>query len=275
MEYVPFDELALKWGLYSDQVIWTGRSTFTDVAYTLENITRDDNQPARIYWTPVGCYQEELTAIIIPYRNRFANLSVFLNHMHPFLRHQRRRYTIFVIEQVTPTIFNRAALLNIGFREAVRAGNYSCFIFHDVDRLPEDARMIYGCEDQPLHMAVLTDEFNYTMHYEGFLGGALAMTRMQFEKARGFANTYFGWGGEDDEMYNRLKFSNQPFMRRNYTLSRYKRLTRSRQYWQKDTYQDIQYRIQQSGLRYNGLYYHFNVSILHPTVEYSRAIGSS
>nr|VZI42554.1 unnamed protein product [Spirometra erinaceieuropaei] len=82
--------------------------------------------------------------------------------MHSFMRHQRRRYTIYVIEQVTPQTFNRAALLNIGYREAVKAADYSCFIFHDVDLLPEDDRMQYACEDQPLHMSANIDKFNYS-----------------------------------------------------------------------------------------------------------------
>ncbi|VDN13459.1 unnamed protein product [Dibothriocephalus latus] len=64
--------------------------------------------------------------------------------------------------QVKPDIFNKGALLNIGFREAVKAANYSCFIFHEVDLLPEDDRMIYGCENQPLHMTATIDKFNYS-----------------------------------------------------------------------------------------------------------------
>ena len=36
--------------------------------------------------------------------------------------------------------FNRATLLNIGFLESSRDGDYTCFIFHDVDLIPEDDR---------------------------------------------------------------------------------------------------------------------------------------
>ncbi|KAL7058249.1 hypothetical protein AAHC03_016963 [Spirometra sp. Aus1] len=162
MAFVPFAQLALKWGIPSDGISWTGESNFTDVEYKLERHGGDNPMSAPIVWTPVGSCQSETVAVVIPFRNRYANLSVFLNHMHPFMRHQRRRYTIYVIEQDKPETFNRAALLNIGYREAVKAANYSCFVFHDVDLLPEDDRMLYACEDQPLHMSAAIDKFNYS-----------------------------------------------------------------------------------------------------------------
>ncbi|KAF4530940.1 hypothetical protein B566_EDAN018971, partial [Ephemera danica] len=39
--------------------------------------------------------------------------------------------------------------------------NFDCFIFHDVDLLPEDARNLYTCPSQPRHMSVAVDELNY------------------------------------------------------------------------------------------------------------------
>ncbi|VDL95915.1 unnamed protein product [Schistocephalus solidus] len=285
MQFVPFDQLALKWGVSSNNNSWTGESNFTDIAYTLEDLSGDGIQAARVVWTPVSFNQPETTAIIIPFRNRAANLSVFLNHMHPFLRHQRRRYTIFVIEQVTPETFNKGALMNTGFREAIKTANFTCFIFHDVDLLPEDDRMTYGCEHQPLHMSATIDKFNYTLYYNTSFGGAVAMTRTQFEKTLGYANTYFGWGCEDDDMYRRLGFSKQTLLRRNFTFARYKmmkhvrdtgneinpkrkqRLKVAYHLWRNDTYRHVQYAIRQKELRYNGLYYHFKVDILYPILK--------
>ena len=40
-------------------------------------------------------------AIIVPYRNRFEQLKIFLRHMHPFLQRQQLSYQIFIIEQVS------------------------------------------------------------------------------------------------------------------------------------------------------------------------------
>lgn len=51
-------------------------------------------------WVPTACVPQNKIAIFIPYRNREEHLSIFLNHMHPFLRNQNNAYTIYVIEQV-------------------------------------------------------------------------------------------------------------------------------------------------------------------------------
>ena len=50
--------------------------------------------------------------------------------------------------------FNRAALFNVGYLEAMKVYAYDCFIFHDVDHFPEDLRNIYKCGEQPRHMYV-------------------------------------------------------------------------------------------------------------------------
>ena len=39
-------------------------------------------------------------ALIIPYRNRSEQLSIFVRHMHPILKRQNLDYRIFIIEQV-------------------------------------------------------------------------------------------------------------------------------------------------------------------------------
>ncbi len=57
--------------------------------------------------------------------------------------------------------FNRAKLMNIGFLEALKQYDYQCFIFHDVDLIPEDDRNLYTCPEQPRHMSVAIDKFGY------------------------------------------------------------------------------------------------------------------
>ena len=57
--------------------------------------------------------------------------------------------------------FNKGILMNAGFVEALKLYNYDCFVFHDVDLLPEDDRNIYTCPEQPKHMSVAMDVFKY------------------------------------------------------------------------------------------------------------------
>ena len=61
-------------------------------------------------------------------------------------------------------------LMNIGFKEALKDKDFSCFIFHDVDLLPENDRNIYSCsEKSPRHMSAAVDKFNYKLPYAGML----------------------------------------------------------------------------------------------------------
>jgi len=52
--------------------------------------------------------------------------------------------------------------MNIGYVEALKQSEFDCFIFHDVDLLPEDDRNLYTCPPQnPRHMSVAIDRMNY------------------------------------------------------------------------------------------------------------------
>lgn len=110
------------------------------------------------------------------------------------------------MEQADHWPFNRAALMNVGVSETQKLGNFSCFIFHDVDILPEDDRAVYKCpEKEALHLAVAVSRWKYRLAYERYCGGVAALSAKLVEKINGFANSFYGWGGEDDDFYNRLK----------------------------------------------------------------------
>ena len=176
------------------------------------------------HWYPTTCQTEQRLAIIVCYRKREEHLNIFLNHIHSFLQKQQLDYTIFVVNQHTPETFNRAALFNVGFLEASKLYPFDCFIFHDVDLLPEDLRNIYKCVNQPRHMyitknetlkksfsfsfycfrSVAVDKFNYKLLYATLFGGVTAFTKNDFIGANGYPTVYWGWGGEDDDMYLRV-----------------------------------------------------------------------
>ncbi|CAI2734801.1 unnamed protein product [Schistosoma spindalis] len=176
-------------------------------------------------WRPTVCDPTEKLAVIVPYRNRDIHLRMFLEHMHAFLRNQLLMYTIFIINQDGETHFNRALLLNVGFIESKRVTNFDCFIFHDVDLLPEDDRNSYRCANQPRHLSVAVDKFNYRLPYLKIFGGAVAFTKKQFENVGGFSNMYFGWGGEDDDLYARVVYHNYSITRYPEEIARYRMIS--------------------------------------------------
>ncbi|CAF1305616.1 unnamed protein product [Rotaria sordida] len=156
------------------------------------------------HYIPKGCRTEQRLALILCYRNREQHLKMFLNNLHPFLQKQKLDYTIIVVNQYGNDQFNRAALFNVGYLEAMKLYQYDCFIFHDVDLLPEDLRNIYKCENQPRHMAVAMDKFNHALPYSNFFGGATAFRPSDILGTNGHPTVYWGWGCEDDDMYLRV-----------------------------------------------------------------------
>ena len=51
--------------------------------------------------------------------------------------------------------------MNAGFMEAAAMDSYDCFIFHDVDMLPEDDRNFYTCSKTPRHVGSFVNKWNY------------------------------------------------------------------------------------------------------------------
>ncbi|KAJ0174769.1 hypothetical protein K1T71_009877 [Dendrolimus kikuchii] len=114
------------------------------------------------FHAPEHCRARHRVAILIPFRNRGTNLAILLYHLHPFLQKQLLAYRIFVIEQVGTDSFNKGALYNIGFLESQRYGrDWQCYIFHDVDLLPMDERILYSCPRKPTHMSAAVESHGY------------------------------------------------------------------------------------------------------------------
>ncbi|XP_077585243.1 beta-1,4-galactosyltransferase 3-like [Stigmatopora nigra] len=174
-------------------------------------------------YSPPECRARHRSAIVVPYRDRRAHLCVFLDHLHLFLQRQQIDYRIYVVEQWGQGTFNRGKLLNAGVREALRDGNWSCVITHDVDLLPEDDRNTYGCDPlHPTHMSAAVDKFAYVLPYLQLLGGVVAATPEHFKKFNGYSNQFWGWGGEDDDLWTRVSLSGTKVVRRSMAVARYK-----------------------------------------------------
>ena len=79
---------------------------------------------------------------------RADHLRTLLFNLHSLLPRQQLDYGIYIVEQNGAEAFNRAMLFNVGAAEALKQYDYQCFIFHDVDLMPEDDRNIYSCPVQ-------------------------------------------------------------------------------------------------------------------------------
>ncbi|KRX54372.1 Beta-1,4-N-acetylgalactosaminyltransferase bre-4 [Trichinella sp. T9] len=176
---------------------------------------------------PRNCTSVDDVAIIIPYRDRERHLRTLLLNLHSFLIRQQLYYKIFIIEQVKRQTFNRGKLMNVGFLEAMRLHNWTCFVFHDVDLLPENDLNPYSCLDTPRHLSVAVDKFNYRLPYASIFGGVTALTAEQFRRINGFSNEYWGWGGEDDDFYIRVNLGKYVVHRHPEQIGRYKMMKHS------------------------------------------------
>lgn len=153
-------------------------------------------------------------AIIVPFRDqhvaqqRKEQLNSFVPHMERFLSSNQgiEAYHVFIIEQSDDgRKFNRGKLLNIGFKLALEHpdGPFDSFIFHDVDLLPQEPLKQWYAKypSRPLHIARCWNRYNDNSKY---FGGIVAFSKEDFEMIDGFPNTFWGWGGEDDELQKRV-----------------------------------------------------------------------
>jgi len=152
--------------------------------------------------------------VIVPFRDgcgtanqgigRWKNLKEFVPYMENFLTARGVDYRIVVVEQVQRGLFNKGFLFNAGVR--LSAGYSDYMVLHDVDQLPEMATNDYGFPlgSKPRHLCSAPSQYGYRPAYKTMVGGALLMSRTQYEAVGGFSNTYWSWGQEDDDMYRRI-----------------------------------------------------------------------
>ncbi|XP_026730903.1 beta-1,4-galactosyltransferase 2-like isoform X2 [Trichoplusia ni] len=171
-------------------------------------------------YAPSDCKPKYSTAIIVPYRDRAEELRGFLVYMHTYFHRQHIHYRIYVVEQVDSRPYNRAKLLNIGAVAAMKAG-YPCLVLHDVDLLPLRPANLYACTEQPRHMSSSINKFRFVLPYLNLFGGAIAIVSKQFKQINGMSNEYFGWEGEDDDLYSRLEANDLKLCRFEPEISRY------------------------------------------------------
>lgn len=222
-------------------------------------------------------------AIIIPFRNRYEHLNHWLYYLHPILMRQQLDYGVYVINQHGDGVYNKARLMNAGHVEALKEYDYDCFLFSDVDLVPLDDRNLYRCFEHPRHLAVAIDKFNFVLPYKHIFGGVTSLSKEQFLKVNGFSNNYWGWGGEDDDIYNRIMARIKSISRPDHEVGRYKMfkhardlhnernpknvdlLKESEKNMDQDGLNSLNYRVQ--AIRKNKLFTFITVDVLIPQAE--------
>ena len=155
--------------------------------------------------------------ILVPYRNREKSLGIFLDYMTDNLP---ATVCVIVIEQKETRSFERAWLLNVGldYISPDRDGEEpQCVIFHDCDMIPKTPVDYTACKN-PKVMGNRFESFNWGIPYNTYAGGVLSMHYQDWKKINGGSNLFKGWGGEDDDIFRRLKlygFTNGNKMRYN------------------------------------------------------------
>jgi hypothetical protein len=131
--------------------------------------------------------------------------------MHKFLTKLKNNrkvsdFHIYIIEQSDDQRkFNRGKLLNIGFDVARKSRRqHDVFIFHDVDLLPQDDLALWYAKfpSTPVHIARVWNRYSNNPKY---FGGVVSFSSSDYKRINGYPNTFWGWGGEDDEMLKRLE----------------------------------------------------------------------
>jgi hypothetical protein len=146
--------------------------------------------------------------VIVPYRHRETQLSIFLNHITNYLDKYDIDYHIIVVDQDDAKQFNRGMLLNIGFKYAKQM-RCDYVVYHDVDMLPVDVD--YSYSETPLHLAtdfILEDGEKKREIFQEYFGGVTMFTTEIFKKINGYSNKYWGWGYEDTDLLFRCKVKN-------------------------------------------------------------------
>uniref|UniRef100_A0A8C6YV57 Beta-1,4-galactosyltransferase n=1 Tax=Nothoprocta perdicaria TaxID=30464 RepID=A0A8C6YV57_NOTPE len=174
-------------------------------------------------YRPPACEPRSRTAIVIPHRNRESHLGHLLYYLHPFLQRQQLQYGIYVVHQAGNSTFNRAKLLNVGVKEALKDEEWDCLFLHDVDLIPENDHNLYTCDPwNPKHVSVAMNKFGYSLPYPQYFGGVSALTPDQYMKINGFPNEYWGWGGEDDDIATRVRLAGMKIARPPISIGHYK-----------------------------------------------------
>lgn len=152
---------------------------------------------------------EKQHAIIVPYRNRTFHLMVIEKYLGAYLlkNFPSEKFSLWIVEQGGIELFNRGWLANVGISLIEKLNpNVQCIIFHDVDLIPKNNTVVpYNKCHQPVQLGSELQHWSWGVPYKNYAGGVVSMNFRHWKQINGFSNDFEGWGGEDDDLFERLR----------------------------------------------------------------------
>ena len=133
--------------------------------------------------------------ICIPFRNRDEHLKHFINNAVPLIQKHLPNTLVLVIEQNDGKLFNRGALLNVGFKEYKNQTRY--FFTHDVDTIPtlDIVKTVYTRKD--------IEAYRIFSPHKTSLGCIIKIEHDKLLNRKWISKLYLGWGIEDRALFFR------------------------------------------------------------------------
>ena len=178
-----------------------GYSLYLDKPFV--NIASTDHFPHS--WVPVSAREEEIyISLVVPFRQRDQHRLHFLQHWQ---RQHRGNFIMLVyfVRQMNDEPFNRARLFNIGLKVAMN--HSTCVVVHDIDMIA-DSEVNYADCATPIQLSSEVEHWGRSVPYPAYTGGVVSATPAHWRQINGMSNNFVGWGGEDDELYFRIKQHN-------------------------------------------------------------------
>lgn len=161
--------------------------------------------------------------VTIPFRDRETHLVKFKKFWRWFAKEGQKgrkvaKWEIYIAEQFDSVSFNRGWNFNVGLALASQqksaseditpemGGTFDCAVIQDIDYLPEEG-VDYSMCDVPIQLSSEIDRYGGKVPYLRSAGGIVGMSMKHWQQINGFSNDYFGWGGEDDELFHRLRLT--------------------------------------------------------------------
>jgi xylosylprotein 4-beta-galactosyltransferase len=159
--------------------------------------------------------------VLVPYRSTTGKVSLsditeLCFRLNRNLEGAGVSFQIFVLNQVDGRPFNRGALVNAAVATLGRRRGddslhrrFDYVAIHDVDRFPV-ATNSSGCANAIAGYYTFPSSAPRVLHPTSFAGGVLLLRLALFRAVNGFANAYWGWGEEDNDLFLRLRWCGLP-----------------------------------------------------------------